>query len=92
MQGNELNCPNTQNEEQLPGIWPAVVVVLSDQVFDKERYAPGEAAPDDETKCNIRRVFVSSGRQYIFRYLKQASQRDIPIIVRLTSPGISRTL
>lgn len=87
VQGNELNCPNTQNEEQLPGIWPAVVVVLSDQVFDKERYAPGEAAPDDETKCNIRRVFVSSGRQYIFRYLKQASQRDIPIIVRLTSPG-----
>jgi len=81
VRGNEQNCPNAQNEAQLPGVWPAVVVVLSNEVFNVVRF---EKSVDEF--CNIAGV-NSTGREHIYEYLAQASQRGIPIIVRLASPG-----
>jgi hypothetical protein len=78
VRGNEQNCPNAQNEAQLPGVWPAVVVVLSNEVFNVVR--------STERPCTIAGV-NSEGRGHIYEYLAQASQRGIPIIIRLASPG-----
>ncbi|NJL54408.1 hypothetical protein HC928_03875 [bacterium] len=77
VRGNQQNCPNAQNEAQLPGVWPAVVV-LSNEVFNVVRFT--------ERPCNIAGV-NSEGRGHIYEYLAQASQRGIPIIIRLASPG-----
>jgi hypothetical protein len=78
VRGNAQSCPNAQNEAQLPGVWPAVVVVLSNDVFNVVR--------STERPCRITGV-NNDGRRHIYTYLAQASQRGIPIIIRLASPG-----
>jgi hypothetical protein len=78
VRGNEQNCPNAQNEAQLPGVWPAVVVVVSNDVFNVVR--------STDRPCRITEV-NNDGRSHIYEYLAQAAQQDIPIIIRLASPG-----
>lgn len=87
VRGDEVACPNAQGAPPLPGVWPAGIVVFSEMVFDLQRYAPDERVPDEGVPCSIRGVSVSAGRQYVFRYLQDAAQQGIPIIIRLDAPG-----
>jgi hypothetical protein len=63
------------------GKWPAVVVVLSDQVFDLTR----SPAPP----CLITRAAVSQTRDHVFRFITQANQNaDTQVLIRIVpSPG-----
>ncbi|NJO07970.1 MAG: hypothetical protein HC876_22000 [Chloroflexaceae bacterium] len=64
------------------GVWPSVVVVLSNQVFDVIRFQ--ETAPDFDGYCSIREVRIS--RQHVFDFLKDVP--EIPIVFRIApSPG-----
>ena len=87
MRGDQAACPDTQGNPPLPGVWPAMVVVLSGQVFDVQRTpADADIAPD-QTPCAIQSVTVSPGRQYVFQYLKDAVQRGVTLVLRVDSPG-----
>jgi len=62
------------------GVWPAAVVVLSDQVYD---------IPRDPSTCHVK-WWEAAGikRTNVFNYLKRATQAGTKVIIRLyPSPG-----
>lgn len=71
------------------GRWPAAVMVLSNQVYDVQRYQEGETDPDgNNLKCTVKNVVVSEGRRFIFNYLREAALRGTKVLIRIfPSPG-----
>lgn len=66
------------------GVWPAVVVAITDQVFNIPRYAPQER---DRT-CGIKPDGVNPKQPHLFSYLREASQAGVKILLRIApSPG-----
>jgi|GEM_PF-3030094 len=62
------------------GVWPAAVVVLSDQVWTIER--------SPTTPCTITRAYPRPDRPIVYNYLKRAASNGTRVIVRIyPSPG-----
>ncbi len=68
----------------LGGMWPAAVVVLSDQVYEIKRYLSTD--PDPDKRCHVREALVRN--PVIFDYVKRAAQAGVRVIIRIyPSPG-----
>lgn len=74
------------------GHWPAVVVVLSDQVFKIER---GEEEPCNMQTVEVTEATATVGREHVFRFMAQATRmvgtgtgESTKVLIRIApSPG-----
>lgn len=68
----------------LGGKWPATVVVLSNQVYQLNRYP----STDPTYPCRIYGAAVRPDTPVVFDYLKRAAQAGVRVIIRIwPSPG-----